>query len=154
MASWSRTGHGGYAAGLLLRVSMGLIFAMVTAASAVRSRPADLRVQRRFSRAMMSDASLQAPGGRNGYSNCDQPSGCAGSTQVCCNRECVDISKSSQSCGACNNQCAYNRECCDGVCVDAHASDPFNCGACGNVCADGVPCLFGMCGYSSGRIVP
>ncbi|KAG0615811.1 hypothetical protein M758_5G068600 [Ceratodon purpureus] len=161
MASWSVSGHGGRTC------IMAVMFVTMCAASTVHSRSSeeqDLKLRvgvRRFSRAsMMSDFSLQAaPGGRSIadelFSDCDHHSGCGESSdRICCNRKCVDVSRSSQSCGACNVQCAYNKECCGGVCVDAHASDPFNCGACGNVCADGVPCLFGMCGYSSGRIIP
>ncbi|XXY45099.1 hypothetical protein WME91_34365 [Sorangium sp. So ce269] len=75
-----------------------------------------------------------------------------------CASDCVDLSTSNASCGACGVTCSGGAFCsagscvcregdamCNGVCTSLDA-DPQNCGDCGIRCGRGQPCRRGVCG--------
>ncbi|MFO0558476.1 MAG: MXAN_6577-like cysteine-rich protein [Polyangiales bacterium] len=89
----------------------------------------------------------------------DAPS-CAAGLQLCGAR-CVDVSASTDHCGACGNACSTTQTCtmgmcvaaiacpsgqtdCGGTCVDTKSSSA-HCGECGNACSAGQTCAMGMC---------
>lgn len=86
------------------------------------------------------------------------PASCA-APQERCGEACVDLTSSSNHCGACDSACETGTVCeesacavfceadtirCSGACVDPK-TDRNHCGACGTACAAGLVCSAGAC---------
>ncbi|MBN1204844.1 MAG: hypothetical protein JXB05_07965 [Myxococcaceae bacterium] len=77
-----------------------------------------------------------------------------------CFDQCVDLTSSTESCGACGVVCGLGQVCAEGSCrcqegattcagqCAVTASDPKNCGACGIACGQGRVCESGQCKVS------
>jgi hypothetical protein len=85
-----------------------------------------------------------SPSGENGPSKCDFG---IGSTGVCCNFQCYDVSHDDKNCGACGTTCQDGMTCCSGECKDL-TKDVKNCGSCGHWCPHSgaqMPCENSTC---------
>jgi len=70
-----------------------------------------------------------------------------------CGGTCVNLTTSSENCGACGTKCTGPLlGCCKGTCT-SFVSDESNCGSCGHKCGTGSTCTSGSCKVKVGVIV-
>jgi hypothetical protein len=93
-------------------------------------------------------------------SGCPELGAECGEGLTSCFGQCVDLTSTATSCGACGVVCGPGQVCSEGTCkcpegatpcagqCAVTASDPNNCGACGITCGQGRVCESGQCQVS------